>query len=177
MKINNVQRNQNTNFKARLDVQIAKDYVNFLRRLSEHDSAMTCRCAQEAVDTVELLKNAAPVIGDNTDILSLKSGVLTSNEGALNLLFNGKEFGTLYANDNMEGFAAYYIGKLTDGVLKSRDLLPETNQFWTPFSEKSKISQNVIRSLHDEHHCNLIQEETVTPDEMIERVMQLDTVG
>lgn len=182
MKINNIQsqRNQRQNFKAGLNIEIGKTYCGFLRGLKEHDTSLMANSAQDAIDAVELLRKVAPIIGDDSNVLSLKACNAFAQDGGLELTYSAKgewaESGLLFPRDNMESSIRQFINRITNGVLGDDDISPSRRGYWTPFYSGSQISEKVSRSLHDYNRCGLIREEAVTPDEMIERVMQLDTV-
>lgn len=176
MRINNVQRNQLSSFKARLEVDIP-EYVQFLNKIKLNRDSSVCDCAQEAIDAVDLLRKVVPVIGDNSNVVAIKSSNFMGTDGALELYYDNVPLsGLMFPHDNIKQEISSFISKITNGALGDEDLFPRLGEYWNRFFSMPNAKREYKRSLMGGHPFGIIREETVTPDEMIERIMQLDTI-
>lgn len=176
MKINKVQNNQNTNFKARFDVRIAKDYVDYLKKVQIEAPLALDGVIQGILNTASMLKGVAPIIGDNSDVLLLSS----QKNGHFDLKFNGRKVKDLYPSeyDMPEDTRDAIVYDITRGVLEHKDLnsVNGKNYLVFPSTQIAEGKFGIEATGKLKKWDGEWIDKTVTPDEMIERVMKLDTM-
>ena len=185
MKINNVQNNQQINFKARLEGEIGAEVIDFIRN-GNIGPAAACRCGQGIIDSIDLFKQVAPLIGKDSDVLAIRPGNLAKtgdldvffNEKKLGSIFNSPDFATGFRNEESLPVMHEYVSQLTKGVLGFDDLYPPKAPFWNPFHAyvgKPNSGRLAERNLVTNGlNSTVIKTEVVSRDEIADKLSQLD---
>lgn len=175
MKVGSVNNKQNSfkkpAFKARVDIKFNGDFVGFLVRQSPKNTA---NFSQGIIDAVGLLKKAAPKIGSDSDVFTLRGGKM-AKEGWLDLDYNGQNIGIIKASENPRGGMDYNINKVSNGTVSSSILFPRSKQEWKQFFVKDGETDMVYRNLWDEKEKRVIKTEQVLPEEKLLELLELKT--
>lgn len=171
MKVNNV--NSSTNFNAKLKVNIGGDFENYLRGLKPE---YTIRHSQEIIDGIEVLKETAPVMAKDDDIISITEDYLTKSDGNLTVTLNGEHIDSLNFYDPIMNQVVHLIDKLTGGAINADDLLllSKSNKY-REVSPSSKNDSEFIVKYFSTDTGEQVDSKTTTPYKMIEKVRKLNT--
>lgn len=172
MHINSINNNQ-PNFRAQLKVNIGEDLISHLKKYSTSSCA---NLAQDIIDATNLLKQTAPLIGKDSDIITLNGGISLFKDARLKIDLNGQNQGQIcIVAEDCEESMAYYISEMTDRILGEKDMISADkleNMRYTHLKE-NKVMRLICQKSPFKH---LKREETTT-DELLTRVRALNTIA
>lgn len=142
MRVNNI--NNNVNFKAQL--KINPDISKLIPRLQvyEHPERIA-NYTQSFIDSIKLLKETAPIIGEKSDVIALKNGrdILSP---MIELTYNGGSHRYIDITDDPLLETTNAIQKMTRYVLSAKDLAPA--KIWGPYNlEEGKLVRKLWETI------------------------------
>lgn len=172
MKINNV-NNNNTNFKAKLEVKIGGGFENYLVGLKDE---YAIRHSQSIIDGIQVLKEAAPVMAKDNDLISITENCLTKDDGNLDVTLNGEKIDSLNFYNPLMNQVISIIDSLTGGVINAHDLslLSKSNKY-SQVSHSPQNENEFIVKYFNADTAKEMNSEITTKKKMIEKVRTLNT--
>lgn len=128
MRITNINSNnyQNQpNFKAKVEVNLGKD---FLKHIKGFDPAPCANSCQRVIDGIKFLKIVGATIGNDSDIITIKGGLNSWPEGVLDIFYNGQKKSRTYLPEDIVNKMKEIAIDLSGSVYKLEDFSDGNNQ-------------------------------------------------
>lgn len=183
MQINCINKN-NPNFKARVEVKLDKDYICYIRTLAPVNSAY---CADGIIESVKALKEIAPKIGTDKDVITLTNDNFI-RDGYLEIKYNDAQGLCIPPFEDARIGVVNFIKNLTGGAVDLFEkLLPENiNYTFSPIKYSSSavtkegykiIPTPVVGGRATAHLPQFFTPERIEVNDLISEVEKLNTAG